>query len=93
MSSADANTYVYAHIHKPYIRCIKGKVIMNIGSVGLPFDGIAKAAYGTVDIIEDGFTTSIERVNFDIEKVVEKYMETGYPNAGMMIQIVRNASV
>jgi putative phosphoesterase len=93
MSAAEADLYVYAHIHKPYIRYLKGKAIMNIGSVGLPFDGLAKASYGIVEITEDGIRTSIERVSFDLEQVILQYKELDYPNADMMIQILRNASV
>lgn len=43
ISKTDADIYVYVHIHKPYIRYIQGKIVMNIGSVGLPFDGMTKA--------------------------------------------------
>src|SRR5690606_32088247 len=38
----EADLYIYAHIHKPYIRYINGKCVINIGSVGLPFDGVKK---------------------------------------------------
>lgn len=93
MSFVEANLYVYAHIHRPYIRYLSGKVIMNIGSVGLPFDGLTKASYGMVEINEDGFRTSIERVDFDIEKVIHQYREKDYPNADMMIQVLRNARI
>lgn len=93
MTSAEADVYVYAHIHRPYIRYVNGKVIMNIGSVGLPFDGLNKASYGIVEIEEEGFRTSIERVNFDVEKVIEQYQKTKYPNSDMMTQVLRNAQI
>src|SRR5690625_4009567 len=35
--------YIYAHIHKPYIRFLNGKCVVNTGSVGLPFDGITRS--------------------------------------------------
>ncbi|WP_078431215.1 metallophosphoesterase family protein [Metabacillus halosaccharovorans] len=92
-SKKDATIYLYAHIHKPYIRYINGKVIMNIGSVGLPFDGVTKASYGIITIDESGFSTSIERVGYDIEKVMKQYREAGYPNADMMIQVLKNGRI
>ncbi|CRK81270.1 metallophosphoesterase family protein [Neobacillus massiliamazoniensis] len=91
MKPADANIYVYAHIHKPYIRYINGKVIMNIGSVGLPFDGLTKASYGLIEIENGNYRTSIERVSFDLEKVIHAYQKVNYPNAEMMIEIIKNA--
>lgn len=93
MKSSDAQVYVYAHIHKPYIRVVHGKVIMNIGSVGLPFDGMAKASYGLIEVVEGNLNTSIQRVSFDQERVIELYHEVQYPNAEMMIGIIRNAKV
>jgi putative phosphoesterase len=93
MKPSDAQIVVYGHIHRPYIRFIKGKVIMNTGSVGLPFDGTAKASYGLIEIENGNFRTSIERVGFDIERVVQLYHALNYPNADMMAEILRNASV
>ena len=93
MSKKDADIYVYAHIHKPYIRYINGKIVMNLGSVGLPFDGMPKASYAMVENDNGNIRTSIERVNVDIEKVVKKYQEVNYPNAEMMIDIVRKGSL
>jgi diadenosine tetraphosphatase ApaH/serine/threonine PP2A family protein phosphatase len=91
MSSSESDMYVYAHIHKPYIRYINGKVVINIGSVGLPFDGVPKASYAIVEVEEGNVRTSIERVHVEIEKVLERYKEVNYPNADMMMKIVRNA--
>lgn len=93
MSSQDAQIYVYAHIHKPYIRYINGRVIMNIGSVGLPFDGIPKASYGLIQIEEGKQSTSIQRVDYDVEEVVRLYHEGNYPNAKMMTEVVRTGRI
>jgi len=93
MSKVDSHIYVYGHIHKPYIRYINGRVVMNIGSTGLPFDGLTKASYGLLKINESGISTSIELVDYDVEKVIKQYQDSGYPNAEMMINILRNASL
>jgi putative phosphoesterase len=93
MSSQDAQIYVYAHIHKAYIRHLNGKVLMNVGSVGLPFDGVTKASYGLIEIEEGKLKTSIQRVDFNAERVIELYRDVDYPNAKMMSEIVRNARV
>jgi predicted phosphodiesterase len=93
MKPTGPQIFIYAHIHKPYIRSVNGKIIMNIGSVGLPFDGIAKASYGLVEIVEGNLRTSIERVSYDTEKVVQLYNELNYPNSKMMIDVIRNARI
>lgn len=93
MKSVDANIYVYAHIHRPYIRTMNGKTIMNIGSVGLPFDGIPMSSYGIIEVDGSNVRTSIQRVAYDVERVVEMYKNVDYPNSEMMINIIRNAKV
>ena len=92
MLSTDSDVYIYAHIHKPYIRYINGKVMMNIGSVGLPFDGIRKSSYAIIEIEDKRFSTSIERVEYDFEKVINQYEELNYPNQSM-VNVIRNASI
>ncbi len=93
LMSNNANIYIYAHIHKPYIRYINGKCIINIGSVGLPFDGVNQSSYALVDIEEDCVQTSIVRVQYDLNKVINLYKEINYPNSELMVKILENAGV
>lgn len=93
LQAKDAQVYVYAHIHKPYIRFLHGKVIMNIGSVGLPFDGLTKASYGLVEIENGHLKTSIRRVSYELESVVALYHKVNYPNAEMMGKVIRTAKI
>lgn len=90
-SPYDADIYLYGHIHQPYIRHVDGKTIINLGSVGLPFDGIAKASYALVELTNNTVSTTIERVDYDIDHVIQRYQETGYPNIDMMARILRTA--
>ncbi len=92
MLSTKADIYVYAHIHKPYIRYINGKIIINIGSVGLPFDGVKKSSYAIVEVQNGCVSTSIERIQFDYEKVINQYKQANYPNQ-QMTNVIRNASI
>lgn len=93
MSATNADLFIYAHIHKPFIRYLDGKILMNIGSVGLPFDGMPKASYAIVEIDHGQIRTSIERVSYRIEDVIQQYTEVQYPNAEMMTRIVRNGQI
>ncbi|MCQ6277199.1 metallophosphoesterase family protein [Bacillus sp. V3B] len=93
MMDTNADVYVYAHIHKPYIRYMGGKCVINIGSVGLPFDGLNKASYMILDINENSFQTSIVRVGYDVEQVINQFRESDYPNREMLMNILREAKV
>lgn len=93
MEANEAQIYVYAHIHKPYIRFLNGKIIMNIGSVGLPFDGLTKSSYGLIEIEDGHIKTSIRRVSYNLESVVALYHEVKYPNADMMSKVIMTAKI
>ncbi|MGO4886959.1 metallophosphoesterase family protein [Anaerobacillus sp. MEB173] len=84
-----ASLYIYAHIHLPFIRYMNGKCVVNIGSVGLPFDGLAKASYAIVEANKNRFSVTIERVEYDTEKVVNQYKDGDYPNTELMTTVVR----
>ncbi|MFS0764122.1 MULTISPECIES: metallophosphoesterase family protein [Peribacillus] len=88
-----ADIFIYAHIHKPYIRYIEGKCIINIGSVGLPFDGLRKSSYALLNIEKDSFEASIIRVDYDVQEVIQQYEILDYPNKKLMSSIVLNGKI
>lgn len=57
---------VFGHTHYPAIRRIHGslKLLINTGSVGLPYDGDPRASY----LLLDGNNPSIRRVEYSVEK-------------------------
>lgn len=89
----NADIFIYAHIHKPYIRYLNGKCIVNTGSVGLPFDGQRKASYMILEIGEKGYNTSIVRVGYDTDKVIAEFQQSDYPNRDFMINVLENSSI
>jgi putative phosphoesterase len=93
MMTEEADLYVYAHIHKPYIRFIEGKCIVNIGSVGLPFDGLKKSSYMILEITEGSFQTSIVRVKYDINMVINQLKNLDYPNSDLLSRILYHAKL
>ncbi|MEH7109019.1 metallophosphoesterase family protein [Bacillus sp. JJ1764] len=93
MMTEDADLYVYAHIHKPFIRYIDGKCIINIGSVGLPFDGLTMASYALIEIESSFYQASIVRVKYDLDKVIEQFSVSDYPNKEKMIKVILEAKI
>jgi putative phosphoesterase len=93
MMKSGADIFVYAHIHKPFIRYIHGKCLINIGSVGLPFDGLTKSSYAIVDVKDGSFQTSIVRVDFDLDTIIKQYQESDYPNSEQMVKVIQNARI
>lgn len=86
----EADVYLYGHIHKVYQRITEGKTIINVGSVGLPFDGIPKASYAMIDLSDGRMETRLVRVPYDVDEVCKQYTDNGYPNTELMQNIIRS---
>ncbi|WP_047983996.1 metallophosphoesterase family protein [Ornithinibacillus californiensis] len=89
---SDSDIYIYAHIHKAFVRYINGKCFINTGSVGLPFDGLGKASYALVELGEDEFEVSIRRVNYNIEDVLNQLRNSDYPNKTLLNSLLKRSS-
>jgi putative phosphoesterase len=53
-----------SHTHSPYIVAFEGKLIMNVGSVGLPNDE-PRASYGILKFDRNNFEYSIRRIDIN----------------------------
>ncbi|GAA0286528.1 putative phosphoesterase [Gracilibacillus halotolerans] len=92
MKDKEADIYLYGHIHKAYKRIIHGKTVVNVGSVGLPFDGIPKASYVLIDVSNGQVEFHHIRVPYDLEKVCQQYDDYNYPNATKMKNIIQSGN-
>lgn len=83
-------TVVFGHTHMPAIRHLDGtaRIVINCGSVGLPYDGDPRAAYLLLD---DG-APQIRRVSYDLEQEVERLKNSGLPQAEWVARMLRAAS-
>src|SRR5262245_10452287 len=83
----DAATVVYGHVHRPFVRSLPGLTVANSGSVGLPWDGDARAAY----VLVDGGRPRIRRVAYDLERAGRDLAASGFPLAGWLERTQREA--
>jgi putative phosphoesterase len=65
-----AAALVYGHIHTAYVRSFEGKLLVNGGSVGVPFDGDWRASFVTLVPSEAGWQATLRRVAYDREAVI-----------------------
>lgn len=66
---------VYGHIHHPFVRVAKGRMYINSGSAGLPYDGDPRASYVLID--DQG--AQIRRVEYDIDREIAALRAKGAP--------------
>lgn len=62
---------ICGHTHKPYYRVIKGKHLINSGSVGKPKHGNPNGTYVVVNVVEKTVSVDIIEVPYDFEKAAK----------------------
>jgi putative phosphoesterase len=75
----DADTLVFGHTHKPWVREYGGVLFVNCGSVGKPKDGDPRAAFAVLRPGARHPEVTIERVGYDAEAVAREVAAAGLP--------------
>ncbi len=91
---AIVDVLVCGHTHVPLDRTFKGVRVVNVGSVGLPFDGIPRACYALISVTPGEVTSTeiaLRRVAYDVEKVVEQFYAANHPAADISAYNLRAA--
>lgn len=78
---------VYGHVHRPFIRPLNGMTVVNTGSVGLSYDGDARASY----LILQGDKPSICRVEYDIERELKRLRDATLPHHDWIAKTLKSA--
>jgi putative phosphoesterase len=75
-AASNADTIVFGHTHKPYLKDVDGVTFVNAGSVGKPKDGDCRACYALMD---DGKIT-FRRVDYDVKAAAAAIRATDLPH-------------
>lgn len=88
-----ADIFVGGHTHQPFVRRYKDKLLLNPGSVGLPFvkvDGTQKkppwAEYALLTVNGNRFSVELRQVAVDETAVQQAALNSGMPHAEWWIQ-------
>jgi predicted phosphodiesterase len=83
--------FVVGHTHRPLIRWLNGTQVVNVGSVGLPFDGDHRAAYAQLTWRSGKWGTEIIRLDYDRAQAEQDFFTTGfYDEAGALVKLMVN---
>ncbi|MCA9969120.1 MAG: metallophosphoesterase family protein [Anaerolineales bacterium] len=81
--------FVTAHTHRPMIRRFNDSLVVNVGSVGAPFDGDRRASYGRFTWQPDGWEAEVVRLCYDQAQTERDYVESGFlTEAGPLAQLM-----
>lgn len=89
---ANAAAVVYGHIHVAHVRESGGRLLVNPGSVGLPFDGDRGAAYALLSDDGGRWTATLRRVPYDLAPAIEAARKSDNPDAERWIGRLESAS-
>jgi len=87
-----AAAVAYGHIHIAYVRELGDKLLVNPGSVGLPFDGDQRASYATLSVEGDRWRAALRRVQYDTAAAIEALRGSGNPEAERFARRLQQAS-
>lgn len=80
--SVGERVLVCAHTHRPLDRSFPSGRIVNVGSVGLPFNGDRRAQYAVIDLAGDRIDVEFRKVDYDLGETLEIYESSGFLAAG-----------
>jgi predicted phosphodiesterase len=70
--------FVGSHTHRPMIRHFNGNLVVNTGSVGQPFDGDPRAAYGRLTFTRGRWRAEIARVAYNRSRAEQDFADSGF---------------
>jgi predicted phosphodiesterase len=88
--------FCVGHTHWPLVRHVDGTLVVNVGAVGMPFDGDPRASYGQLSWAKNQWQAQIVRLDYDRERAQRDFADSGFledggPLARLMLRELRLA--
>ena len=84
-----AAAIAFGHLHIPFARMWRGKLLVNVSSAGLPKDGDPRAGYAILTERAGGWQVKHRRVAFNVKKVATQLADCGIPESAELIATLR----
>lgn len=81
----------YGHIHVQVRWELDGRLVVAVGSVGLPFDGDQRAAYTVLEWNGERWGVTFRRVAYPVEQTIEALRSSGMPGAELQVRVLETA--
>jgi predicted phosphodiesterase len=82
-------TAAFGHLHLPYVRAWRERLLINVSSAGLPKDGDPRAHYAILTRRPSGWEVQSRQVDFDVDKVARQLRRSGIPDLGRRLRTLR----
>jgi len=78
----EARLFVVGHTHQPLVKDFRSTLVINTGSVGLPFDGDTRAAYAQINYRNGTWQGEIARMAYDRSAAEDDFIQSGFISGG-----------
>jgi predicted phosphodiesterase len=75
---AQATLFGVGHTHRPLVRALGETLVVNAGSVGMPFDGDHRPAYARAQATSRGWEAGIKRLDYDWQATRSSYRQGAF---------------
>jgi predicted phosphodiesterase len=79
---------VYGHIHRSFVRNVRGITVANTGSVSLSLDGDPRASY----LLVDDSVPAIQRVAYDVDKELKVLADSAIPHCDWVARMLSSSA-
>lgn len=77
-----ADLFLVGHTHQPLIQRVNETLVVNAGSIGLPFDGDTRAGYAQITFQNNKWHGKIIRIEYDLKAAIEDFYTTQFISSG-----------
>jgi hypothetical protein len=92
LDGVGAEIVAFGHLHTPYIRPVKGTLLVDVSSVGHPKDLDRRSAYTLIEWKDGTRSIAQVRVPYDIEQTIRAFHSCGMPHAEEQAEALLRAS-
>ncbi len=78
LDSIEQSILVCAHTHRPLHEQFADGQVVNVGSVGLPFNGDRRAQYAIFEATDGATTVEFRQVDYDLAAILKIYETSGF---------------
>lgn len=86
------NALAFGHVHMPFQRRWRGRLLIDVASIGLPMDGDQRAAYAILTWDGSAWQAEHHRVFYDVPVVARQMISGGMPRGRHFAERLMGAS-
>jgi len=89
LSGVNASVVCVGHTHHSLIRHSGDTLVVNVGSVGLPFNGDWRAQYGILSFENGAWKAELRAIEYDRQRTIDAFERSGFlKNGGPMTTLI-----